>query len=804
MPRHLRLALRLLAKSPGFSAVAVFTLAIGIGANTSIFSVTNALLLRPLAFRDPDRLVVMDVRRQGEAGRGPLTYPRFEQISQNARSFSAISAFCNETFNLTGQGYPEQLASARVSSNFFEILGVSPALGRAFRPQEDRPGGDNVVLISDSLWQRRFALDPKILSRVLTLDGKDYSIIGVLAPDFGFALLGKVDLYAPRVFELNAVTRQQVASGVGFLDYIARLAPGVRLSAAQSELNALAIGYRRENPKLPDATPGLMVHAGILRDEMVASVKPAVLVLFGAVSLVLLIACANLASLLLSRAFGRNREIAIRMAIGATRGNIIRQLLAESLLLAGVGGALGLLISRWGTHALASLAEGTLPRAAEIGVDARVLAFTAAASVIAGVIFGLLPAIQVSRPDLETALRSEGRGTTGGRRHHALRTILVIPQVALSTVLLIGAGLLVRNFLQLRETGPGFDPSHLLTMAITLPPSRYANAAQFVGFTDELLRQVRPLPGVRAAAVASALPVNPTRFTPALPEGQPVVPIAERPLFNVQMVSAGYASAMRIPLARGREFTEHDDAAAPRVAMVNQTLARRYWPHEDALGKHILIGRQTAPAEIVGVLGDVRNISVSSDVQPEFFVPWKQLPWASVQLVIRTQGEPQSIASAVRARVLAVDRDQPVTKVRSMQEILEESAAQPRFTTFLLGGLAAAALVLAMAGIYGVIAYQVTERTHEVGIRIALGAGRSDILQLVFRQGLFAACAGVALGLIAAFALTRLMSALLYLISVTDPFTYITGPLLLILIAAAATYIPARRATRVNPIVALK
>ncbi|HUJ23563.1 MAG TPA: FtsX-like permease family protein, partial [Bryobacteraceae bacterium] len=371
-------------------------------------------------------------------------------------------------------------------------------------------------------------------------------------------------------------------------------------------------------------------------------------------------------------------------------------------------------------------------------------------------------------------------------------------------VLLIGAGLLVRNFLQLRETGPGFDPSHLLTMAITLPPSRYANAAQFVGFTDELLRQVRPLPGVRAAAVASALPVNPTRFTPALPEGQPVVPIAERPLFNVQMVSAGYASAMRIPLARGREFTEHDDAAAPRVAMVNQTLARRYWPHEDALGKHILIGRQTAPAEIVGVLGDVRNISVSSDVQPEFFVPWKQLPWASVQLVIRTQGEPQSIASAVRARVLAVDRDQPVTKVRSMQEILEESAAQPRFTTFLLGGLAAAALVLAMAGIYGVIAYQVTERTHEVGIRIALGAGRSDILQLVFRQGLFAACAGVALGLIAAFALTRLMSALLYLISVTDPFTYITGPLLLILIAAAATYIPARRATRVNPIVALK
>ncbi len=797
--------IRSFLRSPGFTAIAILTLGIGIGANTSIFSIANALLLRPLAFADPDRIVTMDARRQGQSGSGPLTFPRFQLISENARSFSAIAAYCNETFNLTGQGDPEQIPSARVSANFFSILGVTPVLGRTFRTEEDRAGGDNVVLIADNLWERLFARDPGVLGRTLTLDGKDYSVIGVLPPDFRFAFLGRADIYAARVFELNAISPQQVSSGSGFLNYVARLAPGVSLEAARSELAALAVRYRRQYPKFPDADPALIVHAGTLRDEMVSSVRAAVLVLFAAVSAVLLIACANLASLLLSRALRRKQEIAVRIAIGATRSDIVRQLLGESISLAALGGALGLLLSYWGTHALASLAEGTLPRASEIGIDGRVLAFTAVASLAAGVIFGLIPALQVSRPDLNTVLRSEGgRGSTGGRRHHAMRTALVIAQVALSTVLLIGAGLLLRNFLQLQTSSAGFDTAHLLTMNITLPPSRYPSVPQVLAFTGELLRQVRDLPGVRAAAIASALPLNTTRQAPCLAEGQPPIPLAERPLFNVEMVSEGYVSTMRIPLMRGREFTAHDGPGPPRVAMVNETLAHRYWPGQDPIGKHILLGRLTSPVEVVGVLGDVRNVSIATDVQPEIFVPWNQLPWANIHLILRTATGPLAAASAVRAAVAAVDKDQPVTQVRAMSDLFEESAAQPRFTAYLLGALAAAALVLAMAGIYGVIAYTVAERTQEMGIRIALGAARGDILGLVLRQWLLTAGAGIVIGLATSFALTRLLATLLYHVSVTDPFTFVTGPCAFLCIAAAASFIPANRATRVDPAITLR
>ena len=597
LAQDVRYALRVLAKSPAFTAVAVFTIALGIGANTAIFSVVSALLLRPLHYPQSSRLVVLAAEKKlTGVHAGPLTWPRVTLIQEQNRSFSGVAAFTNEVFNLSGRGDPEQVRAARVSWNFFDVLGVHPALGRSFRAAEDQPGGDPVVLIGSALWTRLFAASPTAVGQHLTLDAKDYTIVGVLPTDFRFGFFGSdVDIVAPRVFDLNIITPQQARGGTGFLTAVARLKPDVSIAAAQADLNALGAQYRRENPKLPDADPAMTVAAGNLRDELVLNVRPTVLILFGAVALVLLIACANVASLLLSRALGRKREIAVRTALGATRREIVQQLLTESLMLALLGGALGATLGSWGTRVLASLAHDTLPRAVEIHTDGLVLCFTLAISVAAGILFGLAPALQISRPDVNAGLRSEGRGTTSGRRSNALRSLLVISEVALSLVLLIGAGLLLRNFVQLRNAAPGFDPRNLVSMKISLPPARYPDGARMTAFYDELVRSVRTVPGVQSAAVSSALPVNPARFSPALPEGQPEVPLVERPVFNIQTISPGYVAAMRIPLVRGREFTERDDSRAPRVVMVNETLARRYWPRESPIGKHILLGRQTQP-----------------------------------------------------------------------------------------------------------------------------------------------------------------------------------------------------------------
>ncbi len=801
-----RYAVRVLTKSPAFTAVAVLTLAVGIGANTSIFSVANALLLRPLPYAEPDRLVLLTAEKKVTGVRGgPLTFPRFTFIQQQNRSFASTAAFTNEEFNLSGRGDPEQVPSARVSWSFFDTLGVPPALGRSFRPEEDQPGGDPVVLISHALWTRLFDRNPAAVGQHLTLDARDYTIIGVLPADFRFGFFGTtVDIVAPRVFDLNIITPQQVRGGAGFLSIVARLKQGVAIAQAQAEVNALSAAYRAANPTLPDADPEMTVAVGNLRDELVINIRPAVLMLFGAVSVVLLIACANVASLLLSRALGRRREIAVRTAMGASRGELVRQLLTESVMLAMLGGALGVILSSWGTPVLASMAQNTLPRAAEIRTSGSVLGFTLVVSMVAGILFGLAPALEISRPDLNSDLRSEGRGNTSGRRRNSLRGLLVVAQVALSLLLLIGAGLLIRNFVQLRTAAPGFDPGHLLAMRISLPPARYPAAAKMTAFYDQLATSVRTVPGVVAAAESSALPVNPIRFSPSLPEGQPQVPLMQRPMFNIQTVSPGYVETMRVPLLRGREFTAADDAAAPRVLMVNETVARRFWPRENPIGKHILVGRATAPSEVVGVIGDMRNVGVAADVQPEIYLPFAQLPWPTMNLVVRTAGDPRSVAGAVRSRVSALDPDLPVTSIQTMDEVLETAAAQPRFTTALLGALSTTALLLAIVGIYGVISYSVSERTKEMGIRIALGAARADILRLVLRQALILALAGIGIGLAASVALTRLLAGMLYRVSTTDPITFAAGSLLFAAIALLASYIPARRATRVDPMVALR
>jgi putative ABC transport system permease protein len=800
-----RFALRVFRHNPAIAAVSIFTLAVGIGANTAIFSVANAVLLRQLPYPEPERLALISYERIATGERqDDLSWPRFTMIRDLNQSFSGIAAFTAETFNLTGRDAPEQIKAARVSWNFFPVLDIQPAAGRWFLPEEDKPGGASVVVLTHQFWERHFGANASLAGQTLTLNDAVYKVIAVLPPGFRFDYFGPVDLYAPRVFDLSLLSPAQLNGGAGFLSCLARLRTGVSLQSAQAEMNTLAAQYRGENPRFPDADPGLAVRVGNLRDEMVSSVRTALWILFGAVGLVLLIACANVASLLLSRALGRSREIAVRTALGATRADIVRQLLTESVLLASCGGIAGAALGSWLAGGLAALAGETLPRSGEIHLDPTVLVFTALISLAAGVLFGLAPAWQVSRPDVNSILRAEGRGATSGPRRNVLRNLLVIGQVALSKVLLIGAGLLVRSFAGLRGASPGFDTDRLLTMQVSLPGARYPRPAM-AAFYRQAVANIRVLPGIRAAAGATALPLNPTRFTPALPEGQPQVPLAQRPLFNVVSITPGYAAAMRIPLIEGREFTDRDDTAdAPKVVMVNRALTRRFWPGQNAAGKHIWVGRDEQPRGVIGVLGDVHNLNLAAEAKPELDLPYAQLPGMPLNLIVRTQGDPHTLAKPVAASVFALDREQPVTAMRTMDEIFEAGAAQPRFTTSLLAALALSALILAVVGIYGAIAYSVAERTQEMGIRMALGAGRADILRLVVGRGIMLAGAGIAIGAVASLALTGLLRSLLYRVSATDPLTFGGGAALFFCVALAASYIPARRATRVDPIATLR
>ena len=808
--RNLRYAGRMLSKSPGFALVAIVTLALGIGANTAIFSVANALLLRPLPYAHPERLVLVYAAKP-DAPRAiqPFSFPRATFVSEKSRAFSGFAPFTNENFNLTGLGDPEQLSAARVSWNFFDVLGVRPAIGRAFMPAEDRPGAQAVCLISHALWTRAFAARADIAGQNITLDATPYTIVGVLPRGFQFAPLGTgVDLWAPRVFDLNITTPAQIRGGVGFLSAVARLAPGVSAGQAEAEMDILDRQYKRENPRMPDADPAQTMRARDLQEQTVSNVRTAVLILCGAVGLLLLIACANVAALLLSRALARRKEMAIRAALGARRAALIGQLLAESVLLALAGGAFGIALSGWGTHALAALGRGNLPRVEEIGIDWRVMAFTAALSLVTGVLFGLLPAMQLSRQDLNPVLRAEGRGSAGSRRRNRLRGALVVAQVALSMVLLVGASLLIRSFVRLRNVSAGFDARNVLTMKIALPPARYPKGPQMAAFYDQVVKQVSVMPGVQSAAVCSALPVRPVRFSPVLVEGQPnfstETPLAARPILAIQMVSPAYFRTLRVSLREGREFTEGDSAEEPLVAMVNETLVRRYWPRDNPIGKHLLLGRMVRPTEVVGVAADVNNLSLAAAPEAEVYVPFPQRPWASMNLILRTAGDPHNWAAAARAAVAAVDRDQPVTGVNTMEEVLATSTAQQRFSVFLLGVFSMTALLLAAVGLYGAIAYSVAERTQEMGIRIALGAATGDILRMIVGQGLTLTLAGLAIGTMAALAVTRLMSGLLFQVSAADPASFAASALLFAAIAALASYLPARRATRVDPTEALR
>src|SRR5579863_2735141 len=790
-------ALRTMRKNRVFTATAVLTLALGIGGNTAMFTVIRSVLLKPLAYPDPDRVVQIS---------GGATSVRFEQIRAEARSYADVGAYRGGLQNITlsGGAEPEVLKGASVSANFLSILEVEPLLGRSFRPEEDSAAGPRVAMISAELWRRRFDGDQGILGKTATLAATPYTIVGVLPTGFQFPF-PDADVWIARPTEsINTLSPVLAVFG--------RLNPGVDLKQATAELAVLNQHYRTAHPGMLDGKPNTVEQVTPLRDRLVASVRFLLWMLFGAVAFVLLIACANVASLLLARAASRSREFAVRAAIGASRGRLIRQLLAESVVLAVAGGALGVLLARWSLIGIAHMSALDLPRAGEIQLDGLVLGFAVLLSIGTGVLFGLVPSLGASRPDLAAVLRASGEaaGSTGKKRVAlgiSARGALVIGQVALSMVLLIGAALLMQSLARLYGVSPGFNPSHLLALRISLPPSRYDTGQKQAAFFDELARRVQVLPGVRSAAATWTLPFMGFARTPVQLANQPPQPLNQRPLALIQDVTPAYFRTLEIPLKRGREFSERDDAGAPPAAIITESLARVLWPAYpnglDPVGQRILVGSKADPVEIVGVVADIHQ-ALEVDPWPGVFRPFDQNPFAASSFAVRTAGDPLQFVHAVSDQVRAIDPDQPASEFKTMEDLMEAEGGQRRVILTLLGCFAGAALLLAVIGIYGVIAYSVAQRTQEVGIRRALGARHEDILRLVIGQGVALTLAGVALGIGGALALTRVMASLLFQTSTTDPAAFAGIAILFVIVALVASYIPARRATRIDPMSALR
>ena len=787
----------MLAKSPGFTLTAVAVLALGIGANTAIFTVANALLLRPLPYPEPQKLVIVGVKDKATDRGGTLL--RYEMLRDHSQSFESVAAWTDDNLNLTGRGEPQQVPVARVTPNFFSTLGVGPQLGRGFTQADGRPEGAPVAMVSDSLWRSRFGGNPNLAGQTVTLDSVAYTVVGVLPAGVQFPFVAPTDIWIPRYFEYSLMTPQRLRSGVGYLNFVGRLRTGVTPGSAATELGLLNELYRKQNPTWPDADRGITMTAVPLHDFVVGDVRQKVLVLWFAVGLLLLIACANVASLLLSRALARRREIAVRIALGAARWAVVRQLLTESVLMALAAGVLGAGLGWAATRALVRWGTEQLPQGVAVDMNAGVLVFALAISLLTGIVFGAVPALLLSWVDPNAALRDEGRGTAGGKARSRIGSLLVVGQVAISLLLLVGAGLLMESFTQLLRVDLGFDASNVLSMNVTLPSVKYAKPAQQIAFFDELLRRVVVLPGVRSAAVSAAMPLETKRITPMRPEGQPNAPLSEQPFLDIQAVSPRWFETMRVPIRMGRGFDSGDSPDAQKVVIVNEAFARRFWPGENPVGKGVTIGRMPQPARVVGVSGDARNNGLAQETEAQVFIPFAQLPWTNMNLLVRTAVAPESLTQAVRAQVYAIDPDQPVTKIETVDGLIAKSHAEPRFTLALLGGFAAAALALALVGIYGLLAYSVAERQREMGIRLALGARRTDIVRLVVRQGLVLAGAGVAVGLVAAFLLTRLMGSMLYKVGAHDATTFALAPMVFLAVAALASYLPARRAVRVDP-----
>jgi predicted permease len=789
---------------PVFAATAVLTMALAIGGNTAMFTVIRAVLLKPLPYRDPDRLVNIS---------GGATPTLFADMKAGARSFVELGAFTGEeNITLSGGAEPEVLKGERVSASALGILGVEPMLGRGFRSDEDSPGGAPVAIISAELWQRRFSGDPQIVGKTATLASTAYTIIGVLPPHFQFPVPG-VDVWmtAPAEWPLMSA-KSRVDSP--FLSVFGRLRPGFSLEQANAEIKVIRRQYAMRNPELLAGEPKTANEVTAMKDELVADVRSMLWMLFGAVGFVLLIACANVAGLLLARATGRAREFAVRSALGAARMRLIGQLLAESVLLSLCGGILGVLLAGWNLRAVPLMTSFDLPRAGEIHLDWTILGFAAALSVATGVLFGLAPSIGASRPDLIQVLRASGEAGNQGIHRGFLaglnvRGLLLVGQVALSIVLLIGAALLIKSVSNLRGIDIGFNPSHLLTMQVPLPPLRYDTNQKRASFFEELVGRVGSLPGVRGAAAAMFLPMMGYAGTPVQDAAKPTLPLNQRLIATIWTTTPGYFRTLGIPLRRGRDFTQRDTADAQRVAIIDEVLARRFWPAypngPDPIGQRLLIGGvNKKPAEIVGIVAHVHEALENGNWPESVYVSLAQNAPPFAMLAVRTPGDPLLFTKTVRDQVRALDPDQPVALVRTMDDLVEEQVGQRRLLVILLGSFAGVALLLALIGIYGVIAYSVAQRTQEMGIRRALGAQQSDILRLVVGQGLRLALAGVVVGIAGALGLTRLMDTLLFRVSATDPATFVVVAALFLFVAFAASYFPARRAAKIDPMGALR
>jgi putative ABC transport system permease protein len=802
--QDIRYGFRMLRKSPGLTCAAVVSLALGIGANTAIFGVVNSILLKSLPYKDPDRLVLLwgNIPAEGK-NRSQVSATDVDDWQHQNSVFEDVTTYANWSATFTGSGEPERITGVQVGDGFFRIMRGTPLLGRTFLPEEQQEGKDNVIVLGYGLWKGRFGGDPGVVGKTVTLGTKAYTVVGVMPEDF---LTLPSNLVAPgQFYRPVAEPHDEDERASRHLRAIARLKPGVTVEQAQAEMNVIASRLERAHPA--DNT-GYGVRLVTLPEDTVGGLRPTLWTLFGAVAFVLLIACANVGNLLLARSTARRKEFAVRSALGAGRARIVRQLLTESVLLALAGGAVGLLLALWGTGIIGSLGAQVTPLLAGVAVDYRVLAFTLLISILAGVFFGLAPALQVSKPDLNESLKEGGRAGGAGERGERLRSALIVSEMALALVLLACAGLLIKSVVRLRAVDPGFKPERLLTADISLPESRYPDNASQAAFFERLAARLETQPGVEAAGFTSVLPFGDNFDGRALAVEDQPRPRGQEISVDLYIETPDYLRAMQIPLVEGRAIDEHDTADTTPVALVNETMARGLWPGESAIGRRVKFpGSEKHPQPwrtVVGVVRDVKQYGLDRDDKMQLYLPEQQYPTSGMTVVMRTSSDPAGMTNALRGAVREADKDLAVFDVATMDELLASSMALRRFSMMLLGVFACVAVLLAGVGIYGVISYSVTQRTREIGIRIALGAQRTDVLLLVVRRGLLLACAGIALGTGGGLVVTRVMSGLLFGVGAKDPFTFAAVAALLACVALVACLVPARRATKVDPMVALR